>query len=204
VQELLERMDDAPGDALKLEEFFDHPWPSELRLWETIDRQILVPFNYFAVDDGTDVRNAWKRGRYLVSELSSLYTSDHVWLDRVARAVETNIRDPREMRAIAFCVDARHRNLSTTLRQRRFGILAVFSLQRLYSCSGIAGLLIQVAARRGRCPIALSGAVSGGHWGRDNRGPALIGDFVYSRRAADEISNPFFAESTAESPRRCS
>ena len=51
-----ERSDDTPGGRLALDEFFDRPWASELRVWQAIDRQILVPFNYFAIDDGTDLR----------------------------------------------------------------------------------------------------------------------------------------------------
>ena len=116
-----ERMDDAPGETLRLDEFFDRPWASELRLWEAIDRQILVPFNYFAVDDGTDVRKAWKRGRYSVGELSNVYSADHAWLDRVARAIATNVRSASEMRALAFCVDVSHARLAATYSARNWG-----------------------------------------------------------------------------------
>jgi superfamily II DNA or RNA helicase len=107
-----ERMDDRPGDALQLDRFFDRPWASELRLWEAIDRQILVPFNYFAVDDGTDVRQAWKRGRYSASELENVYGADRVWVRAVARAVERYIRDAGAMRAIAFCAGVGHARLA--------------------------------------------------------------------------------------------
>lgn len=117
-----ERMDDAPGGALNLDDFFDRPWASELRLWEAIDRQILVPFNYFAVDDGTDVRKAWSRGRYNLSELSNVYSSDHVWIDRVARAVAKNVRSATDMRALAFCVDVAHAQLSARLLSEKLDI----------------------------------------------------------------------------------
>ncbi len=117
-----ERMDDAPGGRLQLEEFFDRPWASELRLWEAIDRQILVPFNYFAVDDGMDVRSAWKRGRYAVSELSNIYSAEHIWVDRVAKAVASNVRSASEMRALAFCVDVAHARLAARLLQQKLGV----------------------------------------------------------------------------------
>ncbi len=119
-----ERMDDQPGHSLRLETFFDRPWASELRLWEAIDRQILVPFNYFAIDDGTDLSGAWKRGRYVASELSNLYSADHIWLDRVARAVARTVRAPQEMRALAFCVDVRHAELTARLLSERLGLRA--------------------------------------------------------------------------------
>lgn len=107
-----ERMDDRPGESLQLDKFFDRPWASELRLWEAIDRQILVPFNYFAVDDGTDVRRAWQRGRYAPSALENVYTADHVWVRNVARAVDRYVKDPGSMRAIAFCAGVSHARLA--------------------------------------------------------------------------------------------
>ncbi|MFT3912601.1 MAG: DUF3427 domain-containing protein [Anaeromyxobacteraceae bacterium] len=107
-----ERMDDKPGKSLQLDQFFDRPWASELRLWEAIDRQILVPFNYFAVDDGTDVRKAWQRGRYAPSELENVYSADHVWVGNVARAVDRYVKDPGAMRAIAFCAGVSHARLA--------------------------------------------------------------------------------------------
>lgn len=115
-----ERMDDDPERAtLHLDEFFDRPWASELRLWEAIDRQILVPFNYFAVNDGTDVRSAWQSNRYDLAKLSNVYTAGHVWLEHVARAVHSNVRDPAQMRALAFCVDVRHAELAAKLLGER-------------------------------------------------------------------------------------
>lgn len=107
-----ERMDDRPGESLQLDRFFDRPWASELRLWEAIDRQILVPFNYFAVDDGTDVRRAWQRGRYSPSELENVYGADRIWVRNVARALDRYVRDPGAMRAIAFCAGVSHARLA--------------------------------------------------------------------------------------------
>jgi len=63
-----ERADDTLGrdECLQIEEYFPRPWAAELRLWDAIDRQILVPFIYFAVDDGTRLDSVpWKRGRYI-------------------------------------------------------------------------------------------------------------------------------------------
>jgi superfamily II DNA or RNA helicase/HKD family nuclease len=109
-----ERMDDRPGDSLQLDKYFDRPWASELRLWEAIDRQILVPFNYFAVDDGTDVRKAWQRGRYSPSELENVYGADRIWVRNVARAVDRYVKDPGAMRAIAFCAGVSHARLAAS------------------------------------------------------------------------------------------
>lgn len=117
-----ERMDDRPGETLQLDRFFDRPWASELRLWEAIDRQILVPFNYFAVDDGTDVRKAWQRGRYVPAELENVYGADHVWVRNVARAVDRYVKDPRGMRAIAFCAGVSHARLAARELEAALGV----------------------------------------------------------------------------------
>lgn len=38
---------------------------AELRLWDALADDLLVPFHYFAVDDGTDLRDlTWRRGGY--------------------------------------------------------------------------------------------------------------------------------------------
>jgi hypothetical protein len=64
----------ANGDALAfaLQEhdrrslgWFDNRIAVELRLWEAIDQGSLVPFQYFGVADGTDLRQlTWRRGGY--------------------------------------------------------------------------------------------------------------------------------------------
>ena len=120
-----ERMDDRPGETLQLDEYFDRPWASELRLWEAIDRQILVPFNYFAVDDGTDVRRAWQRGRYSASELENVYGADRIWVRNVSKAIGRYVRDPSAMRAIAFCAGVGHARLAAAELGATLGVSCV-------------------------------------------------------------------------------
>jgi len=121
-----ERADDTLGrdECLQIEEYFPRPWAAELRLWDAIDRQILVPFVYLAVDDGTRLDGVpWKRGRYSTSDLSNVLRGDEVWVGRVAKAVLRNVRDPRAMRAIAFCVDKAHaRFAAARLREELKGL----------------------------------------------------------------------------------
>jgi superfamily II DNA or RNA helicase/HKD family nuclease len=120
-----ERMDDAPGDVLQLDDFFDRPWAAELRVWDAIDRQILVPFNYFAVDDGTDLRSAWRRGRYEAAALENVYDANRIWVRNAARAIAQYVRDPGAMRAIAFCVGIGHAELAARELSRELGVPAV-------------------------------------------------------------------------------
>ena len=45
-----------------------------MRLWHAIERQYLVPFDYYGIHDGTDLSNlSWSRGSYQANELSILY-----------------------------------------------------------------------------------------------------------------------------------
>jgi superfamily II DNA or RNA helicase/HKD family nuclease len=113
-----ERADDTLAGTLRIEDYFPRPWATELRVWDAIDRQILVPFNYFAIDDGMNLRKVgWRRGRYDPAELSRLYEQNildgrRIWVQRVARAVRDYVRDAHDMRAIAFCVDKAHARLA--------------------------------------------------------------------------------------------
>ena len=45
-----------------------------MRLWHAIERQYLVPFDYYGVHDGTDLSGlSWNRGSYAVGELEERY-----------------------------------------------------------------------------------------------------------------------------------
>ena len=121
-----ERTDDDLSAGLRIEDHFPRPWAAELRLWEAINRQILVPFNYFAIDDQTDLREVkWSRGRYDVRALSSLYDSRRGWVREVAGAIHRYVQDAREMRALAFCVDKAHARLAAAELTRALGVRCV-------------------------------------------------------------------------------
>ena len=66
-------------------------YTTELRLWEAVDDQLLAPFEYVGVDDGTDLRHcAGIRATTPIGDLADLYTGDHERVKRIvagARAV---------------------------------------------------------------------------------------------------------------------
>src|SRR5690606_7579380 len=67
-----ERMDG--GDIQK---DFHNKIAAEVRLPEALNRKLLCPFQYFGVTDSVDLtRVGWERGRYVTSELSSVYTAN--------------------------------------------------------------------------------------------------------------------------------
>lgn len=96
-------------DGKDVTEWFDGRIAVELRLWEAIDEGFLVPFQYFGVADGTDLRSvAWRRGGYVPEELSNLYTGDDLRVNKLLEAIRRIVHKPGEMRALGFCVSKEH------------------------------------------------------------------------------------------------
>ncbi|WP_373048572.1 DUF3427 domain-containing protein [Vulgatibacter sp.] len=98
------------SDGLPILDHFENRIAAELRLWDAIDQHRLVPFAYYGVHDGLDLRQIpWKRGRgYDVERLSNLLTGNDVWARFVLHEVEKRVDDPRSMRALGFCVSIEH------------------------------------------------------------------------------------------------
>ncbi|MFN7172776.1 MAG: DUF3427 domain-containing protein [Fimbriimonadaceae bacterium] len=86
-------------------------WPPtyELRLWHALGRQLLCPFHYFGIDDGTDLSKlTWSAGKYDGSELENLYRIDN---DHRSAIIARELRektDTSNLKAIAFCVSKSH------------------------------------------------------------------------------------------------
>ena len=96
-------------DGRDVTEWFDHRIAVELRLWEAIDQGFLVPFQYFGVADGTDLRKlTWRRGGYAPEELSNLLTNDDLRVAKLLEAIKRIVFDPGRMRALGFCVSKEH------------------------------------------------------------------------------------------------
>jgi len=96
-------------DGQDVTAWFDGRIAVELRLWEAIDQGYLVPFQYFGVADDVDLsRMAWKRGGYATEELSNLYTGNDLRVGKLLEEIERVVADPRQMRALGFCVSVEH------------------------------------------------------------------------------------------------
>ncbi|MBL8214146.1 MAG: DUF3427 domain-containing protein [Bryobacterales bacterium] len=99
-----ERMD---GDSIL--PWFDHRIADEMRLWHAIERQYLVPFDYYGVHDGTDLSNlSWSRGAYNVSELEITYLHNQRRAHLVVKQFAEIHGAPGQARALGFCVSIRH------------------------------------------------------------------------------------------------
>ena len=84
---------------------------AELRLPEAINRRYLCPFQYFGIDDDTDLRSiSWSRGRYDISQLTNLYSHNQSRTNKILRSLHEVITDINQMKALAFCVSRDHAN----------------------------------------------------------------------------------------------
>ncbi len=84
---------------------------AELRLPEAINRRHLSPFQYFGIDDDTDLRTIpWSRGRYDIAQLTNLYTHNHSRVKKIVRTLLEIVTDIGSMKALAFCVSRDHAN----------------------------------------------------------------------------------------------
>ena len=96
-------------DGLDVRSFFGGRTAAELRLWDALGADLLCPFHYFAVSDGTDLRRvAWARGRYDETELTGLYTGNRARAALVLRQLQDKVLNLATMRALGFCVSVAH------------------------------------------------------------------------------------------------
>ena len=108
-------------------EFFNGRTASELRLWDALGKDLLCPFHYFAVADGTDLRRInWARGRYDEGELSHVYTGNQARATIVLQQLRDKVIDLGAMRALGFCVSVAHaRFMAQTFNAAGIPALAV-------------------------------------------------------------------------------
>lgn len=106
---------------------FDGHIAAELRLWHALDKQLLVPFEYYGISDGIDLtRVRWQKAGYDVGELSGIYTGNEARVELMVRRLAERVDDLRAIRAIAFCVSVAHAEyMALELSRRGIPALAV-------------------------------------------------------------------------------
>ncbi|ESQ06031.1 MULTISPECIES: DUF3427 domain-containing protein [unclassified Streptomyces] len=89
--------------------YFDGRIAAEMRLWEALENELLSPFHYFGISDGTDLSAVtWRRGAYDPDELSKVLTSGTDRVHLILRALRDKVATPEKMRALGFCVSVAH------------------------------------------------------------------------------------------------
>ncbi|MGW0633004.1 DUF3427 domain-containing protein [Streptomyces sp. NPDC002758] len=106
-----ERMDGSNVQDLEIAgvKIFGGRIAAEMRLWEALENELLCPFQYFGVPDGTDLSQLnWRAGSYDRDELGNLYTASHARALIVINQIKAKIANPSAMRALGFCVTKAH------------------------------------------------------------------------------------------------
>jgi len=82
---------------------------AEIRLPEALNQKLLSPFQYFGITDSIDLTNVkWEKGRYVASELTSIYTKNNVRVSEIISNLDKYTSDINDVRAIGFCVTIEH------------------------------------------------------------------------------------------------
>ncbi|MGW7264756.1 DUF3427 domain-containing protein [Streptomyces sp. NPDC054842] len=97
-------------DGLNVQdEFFEGRIAAEMRLWEALENDLLCPFHYFGIPDGTDFTGLeWKQGAYADRELGNLFTGNDARARIVVKQIRDKVSQPGSMRALGFCVTKAH------------------------------------------------------------------------------------------------
>ena len=85
----------------------------ELRLWHALDLQLLAPFEYFACDDSTDLRNIPWRQPGESAILDNVLTGNDVRARMIINEWRRLCANPARGKAIAFCASVRHAEFMT-------------------------------------------------------------------------------------------
>lgn len=90
-------------------EFFDGRIATQLRLWDALEADLLVPFHYYAISDGTDLSSIkFQGGRYNEGELAQYYFANKQRVAIILQQIKEKVARPQQMRAIGFCVSIEH------------------------------------------------------------------------------------------------
>lgn len=96
-------------DGENILEDFSNRIAAEIRLPEALNKKLLCPFQYFGITDSIDLKNVrWERGKYVASELTSLYTKNDIRVGQIISNLDKYTNDIHDVRAIGFCVTQEH------------------------------------------------------------------------------------------------
>ncbi len=97
------------SDGQSLLPDFDDRIAAELRLPDALAQQLLAPFEYYGLADGTDLRHVrWTRTGYDAAALAGLYTGNEARARLVVAQLARRVADLRAVRGLGFCVSVEH------------------------------------------------------------------------------------------------
>src|SRR4051794_9757546 len=100
-----------------------------MRLWHAIERQYLVPFDYYGIHDGTDLSGiSWTRGSYAIGELEQRYVGNTRRANLIINEFCETYGDWGQARALGFCVSIAHAQfMAQAFRDASIPALAITS-----------------------------------------------------------------------------
>ncbi|MEU3846637.1 DUF3427 domain-containing protein [Micrococcus terreus] len=97
------------SDGFNVKGIFGGRIASEMRLWDALDADILVPFHYFGIADDVDLsRVEWKNGQYDRTALGKVYTGNDARTRAILKALRDKVGDLTAMKALGFCATVDH------------------------------------------------------------------------------------------------
>ena len=88
---------------------FDGKISAEIRLDDALNNRLLAPFHYYGITDSVDLNTVtWRAGRYVISELSKIYSENDLRTGLILRKIEEYLPNYSDVRALCFCVDVEH------------------------------------------------------------------------------------------------
>lgn len=88
---------------------FDGKISAEIRLDDALNNRLLAPFHYYGITDCVDLSTVtWRGGKYVISELSKVYTENDLRTGLILRKIDEYLPNYTDVRALCFCVDVEH------------------------------------------------------------------------------------------------
>ena len=88
---------------------FDGKISAEIRLDDALNNRLLAPFHYYGITDSVDLSTVtWRAGKYVISELSKIYSENDLRTGLILRKIEEYLPNYSDVRALCFCVDVEH------------------------------------------------------------------------------------------------
>lgn len=104
------------ADGTDVRDQFEGRSAAELRLWDALADDLLVPFHYFGIADDVDLSGVqWKKGGYDTAALDAVYTGNDARAAKVVRETRDKVTDVLAMRALGFCVSIAHAEYMATV-----------------------------------------------------------------------------------------
>lgn len=96
-------------DGFDIKEYFENVIASEIRLPEAIDRNLLVPFQYFGVSDNVDLSSIkFEHGRYDIAGLNAVYVNNKSRALSIIDAVNRYVTKMDDVIGLGFCASKEH------------------------------------------------------------------------------------------------